>query len=85
MVAAECCYGAELYDPEGGPIGICAAYLAKGAIGFLGSTTIAYGPADSNGSADLLCRFFLESVLEGASLGRALLEARQRFAKEAAR
>jgi hypothetical protein len=83
VVAAECCYGAELYDPEGGAAGICSTYLAEGAIGFLGSTTIAYGPADSNGSADLLCRFFLEEVLNGASLGRALLVARQRFAREA--
>ena len=83
IVAAECCYGAELYAPANGASAICMTYLAQGAIGFLGSTTIAYGPADTNGSADLLCRYFLESILGGASLGRALLEARQRFAKEA--
>jgi hypothetical protein len=82
VAAAECCYGAELYDPPGadGQRGICYAYLASGAYGFLGSSTIAYGPSTSNGWADLLCRYFLEEVLRGASLGRALLEARQRYA-----
>jgi peptidase C25-like protein len=82
VVAAECCYGAELYDPQredDGVRGICYAYLAQGAYGFFGSSTTAYGPPRSNGSADLICRYFLESVLAGASLGRATLEARQRF------
>ena len=84
VVAAECCYGAELYEPDPRtPPGICMHYLEEGAIGFLGSTNTAYGPATRNGSADLLCRFFLESVLKGATLGRALLEARLRFVKEA--
>lgn len=83
VVAAECCYGAELYDPmitEGQP-GIPFAYLASKAYGFLGSSTIAYGPAEGNGAADLICRFFLSRVLEGASLGRAALLARQDFAE----
>lgn len=84
VVAAECCFGAELYEPSNGATGICAAYLVEGAIGFLGSTTTAYGPADSNGAADLVCRYFLEAVLGGDSLGKALLVARQRFAEAAA-
>jgi Peptidase family C25 len=81
VVAAECCYGAELYDPALGnlPDPICISYLAKGALGFLGSTNIAYGPADANGQADLMTQYFFERVLAGASLGRALLQARQRF------
>ena len=58
-------------------------YLEEGAIGFLGATNTAYGPTTRNGSADLLCRFFLDSVLKGATLGRALLEARLRFVREA--
>lgn len=81
VVAAECCYGAELYDPadaDGNP-GICSTYLAQGAYGFFGSTCIAYGPAEGNGQADLVCQYFVEAVLGGASLGRATLEARQRF------
>ena len=44
-MAAECCYGAELYEPAKaqGQAGIANTYLGEGAIGFLGSTTIAYG------------------------------------------
>jgi hypothetical protein len=82
VIAAECCYGAQLYDPADtlGQPGICSAYLLDGAYGFFGSTTIAYGPSAGNGQADLVCQFFLDAVLKGASLGRAALEARQRFA-----
>src|SRR5262249_14314181 len=81
VVAAECCYGAELYDPHDakGRRGICYAYLDSGAYGYFGSSTIAYGPSSGNGWADLLCRYFLEEVLRGASLGRAVLEARHTY------
>lgn len=53
--------------------------MENNAIAFLGSTTIAYGPADSQGLADLITQYFIKSILNGASAGRALLEARQRF------
>jgi Peptidase family C25 len=81
VVAAECCYGAQLYDPAaaGGVDPICMAYLGRGALGYLGSTTIAYGPSTSNGQADLLTQYFLEETNAGASTGRALLEARIKF------
>jgi hypothetical protein len=81
VIAAECCYGAQLYDPQAanGKPGICSTYLNEGAYGFFGSSTIAYGPAEGNGQADLICQYFIEGVLKGASLGRAALEARQRF------
>jgi hypothetical protein len=83
IAAAECCYGAQLFDPHavGGTPGLCSTYLSSGAYGFFGSSTIAYGPAVGNGSADLVCRYFLQHVLEGASLGRAALEARQDFVR----
>ena len=83
VASAECCYGAELYDPNqvaNGQIGIANTYMAGGAYGFWGSTTIAYGPATSNANADLICQYFLQSVLHGASLGRAALTARLTFA-----
>jgi hypothetical protein len=82
VVAAECCYGAQLYDPAdaGGHKGIALAYLEDGAAAVFGSTTIAYGPCEGNGSADLICQYFLQQVLGGSSLGRAALEARQKFA-----
>lgn len=81
IIAAECCYGAQLFDPEqaGNALPISNSYLDAGAIAFLSSTTIAYGPAESNGAADLLTQYFLINVLAGASLGRAFLEARQKF------
>ncbi len=88
IVASECCYGAQLYDPrrpfatEREVPNICAVYLREGAYGFFGSTNIAYGPSEGNGQADLICRFFVEGVQAGASLGRATLEARQRFAAQ---
>lgn len=84
VAAAECCYGADLYDPGRAKpkyASICNTYLENGAYGFFGSTTIAYGPADSNGAADLICQSFLKEVALGASLGRAALEARQTFVK----
>lgn len=84
VIAAECCYGAQLFDPAdaGGAWPMALAYLRDGASAFLGSSTVAYGPSEGNGSADLLCQFFLQQVLAGASTGRAALEARQRFAGE---
>jgi len=84
VVAAECCYGAQLFDPAlaQGQWPMALRYLGDGACAFLGSTTIAYGPSEGNGSADLLCQYFLQRVLAGASTGRALLEARQKFAGE---
>lgn len=81
VAAVECCYGAQLYDSATLAIDppICQSYLRQGAYAFLGSTTIAYGPADDNGAADLICQYFLRNVLEGASVGRAALLARQQF------
>jgi hypothetical protein len=84
VAAAECCYGGQLFrPPRGERPGICNVYLGNQAYGFFGSTTIAYGPADGNGQADLICQYFLQSILAGASLGRAALEARQRFVRAA--
>lgn len=79
VIAAECCYGAELYDPTGTEMGISQRYLGEGAWGFFGSSTIAYGPADGTEYADLLCIEFIQAVRDGASLGRAALQARQRY------
>lgn len=72
IVAAESYFGAELFAPaadEKSPI--ANAYLNAGTIGFFGSTTIAYGSPERNGSADLI-------ALQSASIGRACLEARQK-------
>ena len=58
---------------------IVNTYLGAGAIAFLGSSTITYGPSAGNEFADLLTQFFLIDVLGGASIGRAFLQARQKF------
>jgi len=87
VVAAECCYGAQLFDPGIIPVansmGICNRYLEQGAYAFFGSSTIAYGPSEGNGSADLVCQAFIQRVLAGASTGRAALEARLEFVMQA--
>jgi hypothetical protein len=84
VVAAECCYGAMHYAPGAlaGRLPLLIAYLASGGYAGVGSTTTSYGPADDNGQADLVCRFVLEGILAGASTGRALLDARQRYLRE---
>lgn len=86
VAAVECCYGGELYDcvTLASDLPICQNYLRQGAYGYFGSTTIAYGPADGNGAADLITQYFLLSMLDGASLGRAALNARQRFVQQTA-
>ena len=81
VIAAECCYGAELYEPQGTlvPKGMALTYLEEGAMGFLGSSTIAYGglKAGDVSCADVVCSAFLNKLMAGATTGRALLEARQ--------
>lgn len=81
VVTAECCYGAQLYDylMSGQHPPLCLTYLWKGACAVMGSTNISYGPAASNGQADLMAQYFLQEILKGASAGRALLQARQTF------
>ena len=82
IVAAECCYGAQVYDviKTGNKVlSIANQYLVQNAVAFMGSSTIAYGPADSQGLADLITQFFIKRVLDGASSGRAMLEAQQEF------
>ncbi|WP_119421673.1 hypothetical protein [Desertibaculum subflavum] len=84
VAAVECCYGAELYDSVtlALPMPICQSYLAQGACGYFGATTIAYGPEEGNGAADLITQYFLLAVLDGASVGRAALLARQQFVRQ---
>ncbi|MFY0254471.1 C25 family cysteine peptidase [Chitinophaga sp. 30R24] len=85
LVAAECCYGGQLFDPQknsGRRMSIANSYLLNHALCFIGSSNIAYGPPTGQGLADLLTQYFIINVLNGASTGRALLEARQRFLNE---
>lgn len=82
VVAAECCFGAELFDPNNEAshnLSISNTYFKNKAIAFVGSSTIAYGPSSGNGLADLITQYFIKNVINTASTGRALLEARQKF------
>ena len=84
VAAVECCYGAELYDSVTLelPTSICQTYMAQKAYGYFGSTTIAYGPAEGNGAADLITQYFLLEVQAGHSLGLAALKAQQRYVEQ---
>jgi hypothetical protein len=85
VTAAECCYGALLYNPtrpDKIDPPICNSYLQNNAIGYVGSTAIAYGPSDSLGGADYMTQYFLIAIRKGASMGRAMLEAQQRFVEK---
>ncbi len=86
VAAVECCYGAELYDAItlAVDLPICQSYLQQGGYGYFGSTTIAYGPSEGNGAADLICQYFLLNVLDGASIVHAALMARQQFVERTA-
>jgi hypothetical protein len=86
VCSAECCYGAELYDPVATAVsqpGMCNTYLGSAAYAFFGSSTVAYGPADKNAQADVIAQDFLRHVLSGASTGRSCLQARQDFVMKA--
>ena len=84
VAAVECCFGAELYDSVtlALPLPICQHYLAQGAYGYFGASTIAYGPEVGNGLADLITQYFLLAIVDGASVGRAALIARQKFVQQ---
>jgi len=83
VAAAECCYGALLFDPTltstKKSLSMVNAYLKARGYGFWGSTTVAYGPPVGNGQADLICQYFCIEVLKSASLGRSALTAWQTY------
>jgi Peptidase family C25 len=83
IAAVEACYGAELFEPDD-QLPMPLSYLRSGAYAFFGASTIAYGPTDANDYADVICRLFLEALLQGASIGRAGLEARQQYVAQSA-
>lgn len=82
---AECCFGGQLYKPVlkiDLPMSIANSYLLNGAIGFVGSTCTSYGAinGDKNiANADLIAKYFLRHLLDGASIGRSFLETRQEY------
>lgn len=83
VAAFECCYGADIYPRIDVGRGIAETYLQEGAGAVFASTTIAYGATDDRQilAADVICASFLRQVRDGASVGRAVLEARLAFVK----
>lgn len=83
VVAAECCYGAYIVQ-RADTTALAMKFLAQSDIqGFIGSTTIAYGPAAPPSSeADLLTRYFFQYVSQGQTTGESFRNAKQDFARK---
>jgi hypothetical protein len=85
VVAAMCCYGAQIFSPKDrhakkrGQWPMASTYLRKGALGFVGSTMMAWVGRSEMGPADWLVAAYLKNVLEGASIGRAFLASKQDY------
>jgi len=85
VVGAMCCYGAGVFSPDdpaavdAGAWPIASTYLRRGAWAFAGSTTIAWVGTGTMMCADWIVAGYLKAVLDGASVGRALLEAKQGY------
>jgi Peptidase family C25 len=86
LVGTMCCYGAQIFSPHAkharshGRWPIASTYLRKGALGFVGSTRMAWLGQGAMASADWIVADYLNRILEGASIGRAFLESKQKFA-----
>ncbi|RKZ24332.1 hypothetical protein DRQ20_07200 [bacterium] len=82
VVASEACYGAYILDKKCDE-SIALTFLKKGAVSFLGSTTIAYGPYyPPSTEADLLVKLYFQELKNGKTCGEALLEAKRKFFKK---
>lgn len=85
VAAAMCCYGAQIFSPgdpaarKPGQWPLASTYLRKGALGFVGSTRIAWVGDSEILYADWLVTVYLKSILGGASIGRAFLESKQDY------
>ena len=85
LVSAVCCYGAQVFAPSDprnntpGSLPISITYLAGGAVGFMGSTKVAWVGSKEMMCADWVVASYLKKCLEGASTGAATLEAKQDY------
>ncbi len=79
VVLSEACYGGRTADRTAAT-SIPLAFLASGAAGVIASTTLAYGGTGSRlTAADLLAYHLWNALLEGWTLGEALLQAQRRY------
>jgi hypothetical protein len=82
LVFTEACYGGYVIG-RNKEMSIPMMGLYSNAIGFICSSTVAYGPSGPPAqSADLLAECFFKRILSGESLGQALLDAKTDFATQ---
>jgi Peptidase family C25 len=85
VVASMCCYGAQIFSPSDpkaeSPYAwpLASTYLRKGALGFVGSTMMAWVGRSAMGPADWIVQGYLKNVLAGDSLGCAFLACKQDY------
>ena len=80
VVATMCCYGAQIFPPKEGDIWpVASTYLRQGALGFVGSTMMAWVGTFGMGPADWIVQSYLKNVLTGASIGNAFLACKQDY------
>lgn len=83
VVATGCCYGAQVFSPKDRRAKkrrqwpVASTYLRKGALGYVGSTMITLHDPSNMLLADSIVAEYLHSVMHGASIGRAFLDAKQ--------
>lgn len=81
LVATEACYGVNIIN-KNKENSICLNAMYSKAIGFFGSTTVAYGASNMNSSLscmDYLLNLFLEEAIIGTPLGLALQKAKMNY------
>jgi hypothetical protein len=80
VVATMCCYGAQIFSPKDDDTWpLASTYLRKGALGYVGSTMKAWVGLGNMNGADWIVTAYLKSVLEGESMGFALLKSKQDY------
>ncbi len=85
VVASMCCYGAQIFSPSDpnarsrGEWPLASTYLRNGALGFVGSTMMAWVGRSQMGAADWIVQSYLKNVLGGESLGNAFLASKQDY------
>lgn len=80
-IYSEACYGAWIKE-KAAHESLALRFMAQGAIAFVGSTAIAYGPVEPpSGEADLLGSYFFGYVLQGIPFGESLRQAKIDFAR----
>ncbi len=75
VVAANPCYGAQLYNPGG----MVNTYLESHTLAFMGATTVSYSGPPGVHYGDKMVKLFLQEVYDSNPVGDALLSARASY------